>query len=127
MSKILPALGVAFAAILVWLIVRIINRRERWAQRTLAAIIIIPLLYVASFGPACWLSNYEYLDSQLAWLAYRPVTWAWYCVRPSPASKVLVWWGDLFGADHRQSQHGYGLPRPLSHEVRSQNPGVRWL
>jgi len=54
MSIILPALAVAFAAFCVWLGVRIFNRRERWAKWTLAAVVGLPLLYVASFGPACW-------------------------------------------------------------------------
>lgn len=49
------ALGVAFAALCVWLGVRIFNRRERWAKRT-AVIVLVPILYVASFGPACWIS-----------------------------------------------------------------------
>ncbi|HEY3965283.1 MAG TPA: hypothetical protein VGM05_12080 [Planctomycetaceae bacterium] len=55
MTIFLPALAVAFAAFCVWLTVRIVNRRERWAKWTLAATIFsIPVLYVVSFGPACW-------------------------------------------------------------------------
>lgn len=58
MDMALPILGVAFAATCAWLSVRIINRSERWAERTLAAIVIgLPVLYVASFGPACWISS----------------------------------------------------------------------
>jgi hypothetical protein len=56
MSVILPALAVAFIAFCIWLSVRIVNRRERWAKRTAVALVVsLPLLYVASFGPACWL------------------------------------------------------------------------
>jgi len=54
MAILIPALGVAFAAFCVWLTVRIVNRRERWAKWTLGAVVGLPLLYVASFGPACW-------------------------------------------------------------------------
>jgi hypothetical protein len=54
MTFLLPTLSVAFAALCVWLIVRIINRRERWAKWTLAVVVGLPLLYIASFGPACW-------------------------------------------------------------------------
>lgn len=57
MTIILPALAVAFAAVCVWLTVRIVNRRERWAKWTLAAVLSLPVLYVASFGPACWISS----------------------------------------------------------------------
>jgi len=53
MTIILPALAVAFAALCVWLGVRIFNRRERWAKWTLAVVIAMPVLYVLSFGPAC--------------------------------------------------------------------------
>jgi len=48
---ILPALSVAFAACCVWLTVRIVNRRERWAKWTLAAVLGVPLLYVVSLAP----------------------------------------------------------------------------
>lgn len=34
--------------------VRIVNRRERWEKWTLAILFGLPVLYVASLGPACW-------------------------------------------------------------------------
>jgi hypothetical protein len=54
MSILLPALAVAFAAFCVWLGVRIVNRRERWAKWTLLMSVGLPVLYFLSFGPACW-------------------------------------------------------------------------
>jgi hypothetical protein len=51
-AQAIAIVAVAFAAICVWLGVRIYNRRERWAKRTLALLVGLPLLYVASFGPA---------------------------------------------------------------------------
>ena len=54
MAIVLSIFGVAFAASCVWLKVRIVNRRERWAKWTLAAVLSLPVLYVLSFGPACW-------------------------------------------------------------------------
>jgi hypothetical protein len=53
----LPALTVAFAAFCVWLVVRIVNRRERWAKQTLAVVVGLLVLYVASFGPAIWITS----------------------------------------------------------------------
>jgi hypothetical protein len=53
MKILLPAFAVAFAAFCIWLTVRIVNRRERWAKWT-AVLVGLPVLYVASFGPACW-------------------------------------------------------------------------
>jgi hypothetical protein len=54
MTIILPAVAVTFAAFCVWLGVRVYNRRERWAKWTLVVVVGSPVLYVASFGPACW-------------------------------------------------------------------------
>src|SRR5579863_9560571 len=52
-----PVMGVAFSAVCVWLTVRIVNRRERWAKWTLAIVIGLPVLYLASFGLVCWMST----------------------------------------------------------------------
>lgn len=57
MSIVFPALAVAFAAFCVWLGVRIVNRRERWAKWMAAVVVALPVLYVLSFGPACWLAS----------------------------------------------------------------------
>jgi hypothetical protein len=50
----LTVLGATLAAVSLWLTVRIVNRRERWPKWTLAVVIGVPMLYIASFGPACW-------------------------------------------------------------------------
>ncbi len=62
MTILLPTLAVAFAAICVWLMVRVVNRRERWAKWALAGAIGLPVLYVASFGPACWMTS-QHIDA----------------------------------------------------------------
>jgi len=54
MTLLLSASAVTFAAFCIWLAVRIFNRRERWAKRTGVAVLLLPVLYVLSFGPACW-------------------------------------------------------------------------
>jgi hypothetical protein len=56
MSEAIAALAVAFAAFCIWLTVRIVNRRERWAKRTAAAVILVGLVgYPLSTGPAGWM------------------------------------------------------------------------
>ena len=82
MAIILPALAVAFAAFCVWLTVRIVNRRERWAKWTLAAVVSLPVLYVASYGPACWWFSGVYGPSssngskvRRVPQIYRPIVW----------------------------------------------------
>ena len=50
-------LAVAYAAFCIWLMVRIINRRERWAKWTLAAILGYPVLLSAWIAIVDWLGN----------------------------------------------------------------------
>jgi hypothetical protein len=73
--------GAAFAAIVVWLSVRIVNRHERWAKWTLVATIALPVLYVASFGPTCWLYSRVPFDED-DWVTpdfiYAPVLRVWF-------------------------------------------------
>ncbi|MBI3860989.1 MAG: hypothetical protein HY290_03755 [Planctomycetia bacterium] len=46
MTLLLPTLAVAFAAFCVWLTVRIVNRKERWAKWTLAGTLSLATLGV---------------------------------------------------------------------------------
>jgi|GEM_PF-3208101 len=73
MTTILPVLGSAFVAVCIWLGVRVVNRKERWAKWTLAAVLGMPLLYVASFVPGCWLVGREILPRKAACMIYRPL------------------------------------------------------
>lgn len=52
-------LGTAVLAFSLWLAIRIINRRERWAKRTAVAIALIVVLYPISLGPATTLWSYR--------------------------------------------------------------------
>ncbi|MBI3865464.1 MAG: hypothetical protein HY290_26615 [Planctomycetia bacterium] len=60
MMIVVSTLAVAFAAFCVWLTVRIVNRKERWAKRTAAGVLGVPVLYVLSFGPLCWVTSQSY-------------------------------------------------------------------
>ena len=54
MSTLLPAMCIAFAAFCVWLTVRIINRRERWAMsvaRITVAVGLFLVLFVMHYWP----------------------------------------------------------------------------
>ena len=73
MAILLLTVAVAFAAFCVWLTVRIVNRRERWAKWTLAAVVGVPVLYVASFGPAAKLASDRYETRNLFMQAYSPI------------------------------------------------------
>jgi len=68
--------GIAFAAFCVWLTVRIINRRERWAKWT-AVGLIVALAYPLSFGPACWISERTKSGEKALSAAYQPILRLW--------------------------------------------------
>jgi hypothetical protein len=99
MSIILPVLAVAFAAFCVWLVVRIFNRRERWAKWTLAAGLGLPVLYLASFGPACWLgaspiggaAGPYFSIMRRVMIVYWPLGWAAES-NLGVAEPMLRWW-----------------------------------
>jgi hypothetical protein len=96
MSIILPALVAAFGALCVWLTVRVVNRRERWAKWTLAIIVGVPAMYVAGFGPASWACDKLPLpiDEEVCAL-YRPLS-RLAVKREGPAGHTLWWWSTCF-------------------------------
>ncbi len=54
MSMLLILVGVVLAAFGIWLMVRIIARKEKWAKRTAAGLVAgIPILYLLGFGAGC--------------------------------------------------------------------------
>jgi glucan phosphoethanolaminetransferase (alkaline phosphatase superfamily) len=58
MTILLPTLAVAFAAFCVWLTVRIVNRRERWAKRTaVVTAAILTICYPGSVVAIVWLDE----------------------------------------------------------------------
>jgi hypothetical protein len=73
----LPILAVSVAALCVWLTVRILNRKERWAKWTLVTVVGLPVLYVASIGPWFWLDSSGRLSPSLVWMnqTYDPIHW----------------------------------------------------
>jgi hypothetical protein len=103
MEIILLALAVAYAACAVWLTVRIVNRREKWAKRTAIALACLPIVYVLSFGPACWVVAKPRVPGQsdvphFGMRFYFPVGALIHHTR-SENRKSLVWWITL-GARH---------------------------
>jgi hypothetical protein len=106
MQSFLTALAVAFAAFCVWLTVRIVNRRERWAKWNLSGVVFgMPVLYVVSFGPACWISprgdvqDFEFSVARF----YRPLV-VGASAGMSPDSSfveyALYWYANLAAGDH---------------------------
>ncbi|MBI3863745.1 MAG: hypothetical protein HY290_17800 [Planctomycetia bacterium] len=94
MSILLPALAAACAAFCLWLIVRIVNRRERWAKRMLTVVVGVPALYVLGFGPTCWLVDRGFLAARPAAVAYFPILKFIY-FSDSSASKSIEWYARI--------------------------------
>lgn len=102
MMILLSTLAVAFAALCVWLSVRIVNRRERWAKWTLAAAVGLPVLYVLSFGPACWWFSgepHEPIADEFVWnrwpsapKVYWPIGWLSAGRHPDDPIRITINW-----------------------------------
>ena len=74
MAVAISIFGVAVAAFCLWLTVRIVNRRERWAKWM--AVIVALVGYPLSFGPVCWLAGRNLIDLHCVAVSYQPVVYA---------------------------------------------------
>lgn len=62
--------------------------RAKWPLLA-AALIVGPVLYVASFGPACWISSRTECGERVLSIAWQPMLWLW--MRTSSPGKVVEW------------------------------------
>jgi hypothetical protein len=99
---VVAVLGVAFAAFCVWLGVRIVNRRERWAKWTAVALLVLtPVLYVLSIGPAAWLHTRHLMPESLSSATrhfYDPIHWIM-GHGPEPVGRAITWYAQLWSAN----------------------------
>ena len=79
MLKLLAISTVVFAAFSIWLAVRIVNRRERWAKWTAAGLLCLLAAYPLSLGPACW------------WFPQEP-DFMWIGCSPFPQMAPRIYW-----------------------------------
>jgi len=75
--------------------------RPLWPLVT-AALFGLPVLYVASFGPAAWILGYATrhgrgndLAGVVFWI-YSPLVWL-VDNGPEPIAEAILWYGQLFG------------------------------
>jgi hypothetical protein len=73
MLIVIPALGAALATFCIWLTVRVINRKERWATRAIILLAGMPLTYALSLPPAAWLVNKRAIPLRSAAIFYNPI------------------------------------------------------
>jgi hypothetical protein len=84
MEIIVSVLGTTGAAFSIWLVVRIVNRKERWAKWTLAIVLTAFVAYPLSSGPADWLLFHGYTSepaNKVLRAFYAPSGWV---IRNSP-------------------------------------------
>jgi len=100
-EAIVAVLGVAFAAFCIWLTVRIVNRRERWAKRTAVALVAL-LGYPLSIGPFVFLRFHGYMSDQTWNAMVSSVYWPLEkCLQLGPAliadafRSYLMFWREL--------------------------------
>src|SRR5579872_6401276 len=112
MVILLSALGVAIGAFCVWLIVRIVNRRERWAKWTAVVLIVVFVVYPLSIGPACWLERRGWIPRRVTDCAYAPLFYLVRLgategtfIRIGPFGGVIVWYVLLW-----ESRAGKAVP-----------------
>ena len=102
MSHTIPVImGIGLAAVSVWLTVRIVNRKERWAKRAAVALIVTVLVvYPLSFGLVHRLGS----RGVLPWSAkpvfeaiYSPALWALHS-GPQWLRDSINWYIDVWDA-----------------------------
>lgn len=93
MTNLFVVLIAAFAAFSIWLLVRIVNRRERWATWTAVGLLFLVIGYPVSFGPVCWwMATADGAEEPtLVPLAYWPLGIA-AAYGPDIVYKPLHWW-----------------------------------
>ena len=100
------AFSFGLAALAIWLLVRVINRRRRisatfWAVGVLAMIVAYPL----SFGPACWVNERTDANTGLISAAFYPIIRL--ANRSSRVSAMALWYAAL-GAREGSTPSFYG-------------------
>jgi len=98
MAIVFTVLGVSFAAFAVWLTVRIVKRKERWAKRTAVALALSPVLYVLSMGPNAGLQTRHLMPEPLSNATkhlYLPIELLM-AYGPKPVDQAMRWYIGLW-------------------------------
>lgn len=96
--RIIAAAGVAFAAYLTWLFIRLVNRREKWAIR-LAIATALAFAYPALLGPCCWISSRTGYGAKVVNRVYQPLM-QWFAAtadadEPGLVQRQLEWYSQV--------------------------------
>ena len=85
-------------------------KKRRGPLTWLAVLVGLPMLYVASFGPVCWINSREHIDRETVNVAYRPLLWA---ASRSKAVRPILWYAELAAGDGSARGSSFSLGRGL--------------
>ena len=66
------------------------ERRFPTLAVVLCVVIVLPMIYVLSYGPASWLVQHSYMSIRVFTVAYWPVNWI--CSHNEMASAIVEWY-----------------------------------
>jgi len=76
------------------------EERKRAVCPWIAALLIgLPVLYVSSFGPACWMASYRIVPPRATAVIYRPILSIWWHGSPRQMA-VVEWYARLGQKEH---------------------------
>lgn len=102
-----------YAAACIWLTVRVINRRERRAKWSLAALLSMPALYFTSAPAMGYLVNHGLLPvaiAQVLGVVFYPIGYAFNGGAPDWLRDGLVWYLMICGGHESPSARALILP-----------------
>src|SRR5262245_59665927 len=102
------------------------QKRAGWAFWCVVAV-TIPLLFVLSVGPACWVSS-RFGGAKLVTIAYRPVTFVAEVTASDGLMDAIQWYSQLGSSDFHlwsfsPDQPGHAEWSPFEWEL----PPGRWI
>lgn len=72
-------------------------RESRRFRRAVVAMVAPPILYVASFGPACWISSHTGRGADIVSIVFQPVFSVWWN-GPKPFDGLIARYATAFAA-----------------------------
>jgi hypothetical protein len=73
-------------------------RKPLWPKIVATVVVALPVLYVASFGPACWFSSRSRRATREVSFIYRPMTFALSNNFSGPLDSTLRWYAKIGAA-----------------------------
>jgi len=91
-----------------------VKESKRYLWVFVATLVGLPLIYIASFGPACKLCEDERMSPRTCWMNYRPLTWLVVHRPPllgEPLQAYARRWGEWGRIDGSMGRYNYSHSR----------------